>query len=60
MTVGRGRKDEIHTVVTPKDVVEYWLQAKEAQEIPRNARHPPWVHIFCGHASLEHALELDG
>jgi hypothetical protein len=49
-----------HTVVTAEDKVEDRLQSKNTQEVPRNARHPPGVHVLGGHTSLEHALELDG
>jgi hypothetical protein len=48
-----------HTVVTAEDKVEDRLESKNAQEIPRNARHPPRVHVLSGNASLKHALELD-
>ena len=49
-----------HTVFTTKQEIEHGLQAKDAQEIPADARHPARIHISRRHARLEHALELDG
>ena len=48
------------TVVAPKQEVEDGLQAKDTQEVPADARHPPRVHVFRGHSGLQHALKLDG
>lgn len=48
------------TIVVTEEEVENRLQAKNTQEVPADARHPPGVHVFGGDTSLEHALELDG
>jgi hypothetical protein len=50
----------MHTIVAAKQEIEDGLQAKDAQKIPADARHPARVHVLGHNARLEHALELDG
>ncbi len=50
----------MHTILAAQQEIEHGLQAKNAQEVPADARHPPRIHVLGGHAGLKHALELDG
>lgn len=61
ITKGVGRERDVgRTIIAAQKIDVDKLEAKDAQEIPADTRHPSRIQVLGLHTTLKHALELDG